>query len=75
MLWQDWVILGGQAICLVSLVPTVRDRAKWPPVATVLPTGAALALMAAALLTLGLYLSATMAFALALTWLWMLWRW
>lgn len=71
MVWQDLVILVAQATCVVSLIPTLRDRSKWPPVSTTLPTGIALLAMASTFLTLGLYLSATLIFGLGGAWLYM----
>lgn len=74
MIWQDVAILIAQVTCLVSLVPTIRDRSKWPPVATTLPTGLAMLVMATAFATLGLYLSAALVCGLGAAWLYMVRR-
>ena len=71
MIWQDLVILGAQLTCLISLIPTLRDRSKWPPIATTLPTAIALLAMASTFLTLGLFLSAALVFGLGFAWLYM----
>jgi hypothetical protein len=74
MIWQDAVVLVAQLVCLVSLIPTLMDRESWPPIATTLPTGAALTAMATAFITLELYLSAVLVYGLSAAWLYMTFR-
>lgn len=56
-MWQDWTILGCQAVMGGALIPTLRDRSKWPHLITVIITSASLTVMCLALSSMGLYLS------------------
>lgn len=42
MIWQDISILAAQGVMLVALIPTLRDRSKWPHRATAAITAGAL---------------------------------
>jgi hypothetical protein len=74
MIWQDYAILAAQGVMLIALIPTLRDRARWPHLATAGTTAAALALMAATLGTLELWLSAGIVGLLSCAWGRMAWR-
>jgi hypothetical protein len=74
MIWQDLTILAAQVVCLVALVPTLRDRTKWPHRGTAAATSAALIGMAIALGSLSLWFSTTLVAALAVAWARMAWR-
>lgn len=73
MIWQDIAILAAQGVMLAALVPTLRDRTKWPHRTTAGVTSAALAVMAVTLYSLGLFASTTIVVGLTAAWAWMAW--
>ena len=69
MIWQDLAILLAQAVMLVSLWPTLRDRSRWPHQTTCIVTGLALGVVAIALASLALWASTGIVALLACAWL------
>jgi len=74
MIWQDYAILAAQGVMLIALVPTLRDRSRWPHRSTAATTGLSLAAMAMTLASLGLWLSAGIVALLSAAWGRMAWR-
>lgn len=71
MIWQDYAILASQAVMLIALYPTLRDRRRWPHRTTAAVTGASLIVLGLSLATLNLWLSTAIVAGTAMTWLWM----
>ena len=67
MQWQDWVFSLGGFLVLASLVPTLRGAQK-PALATGVTTMVLVAIFAATMMTLGLWLSAFANALISLTW-------
>jgi hypothetical protein len=67
MIWQDVVILVGQAILGLSLIPTIWSRVR-VPLTTSLPATITLAMFAGTFLSLDLYGAAITSALNAATW-------
>lgn len=74
MIWQDIAMLAAQGVMLAALVPTLRDRSKWPHRTTAAVTAGALAVMGVTLFSLELLMSATIVACLTAAWARMAWR-
>lgn len=74
MIWQDIAILAAQGVMLAALIPTLRDRSKWPHRTTAATTAGALAVMGVTLFSLDLLASTAIVACLTAAWAWMAWR-
>ena len=74
MIWQDISILAAQGVMLVALIPTLRDRSKWPHRVTAAVTAGALAVMGVTLFSLDLWMSTVIIALLTGAWVKMAWR-
>jgi membrane protein implicated in regulation of membrane protease activity len=67
VIWQDVVMMIGNILFALALIPAIRDSKK-PPVATSIPTGMLLCMFAIALASLQLWLSAISSLVSCVLW-------
>ena len=68
MIWQDYIIFGGQLILWLAVIPMLRSENK-PPVLTSLSATIGLVLLVISFVTLGLWASTIITAISAGSWL------